>query len=91
MKGKKMFVILVYDVNAKRVGKVMKICRKYLWRVQRSVFEGEITQKQLASLQNELNRQIDSKQDSICIYQFESMKYANKIQIGPVIKRDNIL
>ena len=38
-----MFVILTYDIGAKRVSKIMKICRKYLLHVQRSVFEGNIT------------------------------------------------
>ena len=35
-----MFVVLVYDVKQERVGKVLKICRKYLTHVQNSVFEG---------------------------------------------------
>ena len=35
-----MYVILTYDVVAKRVSKVMKTCRKYMVHVQKSVFEG---------------------------------------------------
>ena len=31
-----MFVILVYDMNEKRVGRALKICRKYLNWVQNS-------------------------------------------------------
>ncbi|WP_427338327.1 CRISPR-associated endonuclease Cas2 [Caloranaerobacter sp. DY30410] len=31
-----MFVILVYDVEQKRVAKVLKTCRKYLYWVQNS-------------------------------------------------------
>ena len=38
-----MFIILVYDIDVKRVGKVLKKCREYLNWVQNSVFEGEIT------------------------------------------------
>lgn len=34
---------MVYDVNEKRVNKVLKIGRKYLNWVQNSVLEGEIT------------------------------------------------
>ena len=33
-----MFVIVVYDINRKRVGRALKICRKYLVHVQKSVF-----------------------------------------------------
>lgn len=86
-----MFIILVYDVNTKRVGKIGKICRKYLKRVQRSVYEGDITQKQLTTLQKELERIIVSEEDTICIYQFESIRYAQKSRIGIMDEFDNIL
>ena len=38
-----MYIILVYDVNKRRVSKVRKVCAKYLHHVQNSVFEGNIT------------------------------------------------
>ncbi|MBC7195172.1 MAG: CRISPR-associated endonuclease Cas2, partial [Caldisericia bacterium] len=38
-----MYVIMVYDVNEKRVNKVLKIGRKYLNWIQKSVLEGEFT------------------------------------------------
>jgi CRISPR-associated protein Cas2 len=49
-----MFVILVYDVNQKRVAKVLKIARKYLTWVQNSVLEGEISEANLKKLKKEL-------------------------------------
>ena len=49
-----MFVIVVYDVNVKRTNKVLKICRKYLIHIQRSVFEGTITEAKLQKLKSEL-------------------------------------
>lgn len=49
-----MFVIVTYDVNAKKNNKVLKICRKYLLHVQKSVFEGMITEAKLKRLKNEL-------------------------------------
>ena len=45
-----MFVILTYDVSAKRDPKVMKISRKYLSHCQKSVFEGMITESKLKRL-----------------------------------------
>ncbi len=86
-----MFVILSYDINQKRVGKAMKICRKYLVHVQRSVFEGTITEAKLKSLKRELEAVIDTDVDSICIYEMESMKYAGKEQIGVVQTFSNII
>ena len=38
-----MYVILVYDVGEERVGKVCKYLRRYLPRIQNSVFEGELS------------------------------------------------
>jgi CRISPR-associated protein Cas2 len=49
-----MFVVLVYDVDVKRVAKVLKKCREYLYWVQNSVFEGEITLGRLKRLKKEL-------------------------------------
>jgi len=72
-----MFVILVYDIGQKRVGKVLKTCRKYLYWVQNSVFEGEITQTNLIKLKAELNRIIDVEKDSVIIYSFRTTKYSN--------------
>ena len=37
-----MFVILVYDVHVKRVNKMLKLVRRYLVHVQKSVFEGGV-------------------------------------------------
>ena len=30
-----MYVIIVYDVGEKRVGKMLKLCRQYLWAITR--------------------------------------------------------
>ena len=51
-----MFVIVKYDVNEKRNNKVLKICRNYLVHVQKSVFEGNITEAKLRKLKSELKR-----------------------------------
>ena len=56
-----MFAIVVYDVNIKRTAKVMKICRKYLEHVQKSVFEGNITESKLNKLKREISQIIDKK------------------------------
>lgn len=85
-----MFVILVYDVNAKRTNKVMKACRKYLIHVQRSVFEGKITEAKLEKLKKEIKK-ICHEEDSVMIYKFDSLKYSTKEVIGQIIVNDNIL
>ena len=73
-----MFVILVYDIGEKRVGKVLKTTRKYLYHVQNSVFEGEISEENLKMLKKELFRKINKEEDSIIIYKFRSTKYYDR-------------
>ena len=42
-----MYVIVVYDVGEKRVGKMLKLCRQYLCWIQNSVFEGALSEAKL--------------------------------------------
>lgn len=85
-----MFVILFYDVNQKRVGKVLKVCRKYLVWEQNSVFEGEITGARLEKLKMELKKLIKKeKGDSVVIYTFRTMKYSKRIILGEDKKDDS--
>ena len=77
-----MYVILTYDIHSKRVGKGLKVCRKYLRHVQRSVFEGAITEKQLLRLQKELYDFLVPEQDSVCIYCMETVRFMRKRQFG---------
>lgn len=42
-----MYVIIVYDVGEKRVGKMLKLCRQYLCWIQNSVLEGELSEAKL--------------------------------------------
>lgn len=86
-----MYVILVYDINQKRVGKALKICRKYLMHIQKSVFEGNITEAKLRALKEELSRLIDAQVDSVIIYHLDSVKYTKKEQIGVVQSTSNII
>ena len=70
---------------------VHKICKKYLRPVQRSVFEGELTAAKLEQLKTELNGIIRPKEDTVCIYELDSHRYAYKWQIGIVEKNHTIL
>jgi CRISPR-associated protein Cas2 len=79
-----MFVIEVYDINQKRVGKVLKISRKYLYWVQNSVLEGEISDANFKKLQFELLRVIDLNEDSLMFYTFRTTKYSERQSFGVV-------
>ncbi|WP_092487176.1 CRISPR-associated endonuclease Cas2 [Desulfoscipio geothermicus] len=77
-----MFVILVYDVNQKRVAKVLKKCRQYLNWVQNSVFEGEITEANLKKLKMELERITKKDEDSVIFYYLRTTKYSSREIMG---------
>lgn len=85
------FTMLSYDIKVKRVSKAKKICRKYLNHVQKSVFDGAITEGQLKRLKNELQQLVVPEEDTVCIYYLASSKYAGKEQIGTVLKSTNII
>ena len=86
-----MYIILVYDVSIKRNSKIMKICRKYLFHVQKSVFEGKITEAKLKSLKKEIKKICKDEENSIMIYEFDSLKYSTKEIIGTYTQHENIL
>jgi CRISPR-associated protein Cas2 len=77
-----MYVILVYDVGEKRVGKMLKLCRKYLHWIQNSVFEGEITEVKLKELKHLAKQIIDKDTDSIILFKSRDEKWLNKEIIG---------
>jgi CRISPR-associated protein Cas2 len=76
------FVIAVYDVGQKRVGKVLKTCRKYLYWVQNSVLEGEINESSFRKLKIELANVIDEEYDSVIFYTFRTTKYSKREIMG---------
>lgn len=77
-----MFVIMVYDVEVKRVGKVLKTGRKYLYWVQNSVLEGNINESNFKRLKMELNRIINPDYDSVIFYTFRTTKYSEREIMG---------
>ncbi|OIN58179.1 CRISPR-associated endonuclease Cas2 [Arsenicibacter rosenii] len=77
-----MYVILVYDIGQKRVGKMLKLCRRYLHWVQNSVFEGEITEVKLKELVYEAKRIMDEDQDSLILFKNRDAKWMDKQIIG---------
>lgn len=77
-----MYIILVYDIKEERVQKVLKTCRKYLYWMQNSVFEGEITEAKLEKLKHELLKIMNLDEDSVIIYSFLSERYSRREILG---------
>ena len=77
-----MYVIMVYDVNVKRVAKVLKIGRCYLTWVQNSVLEGELSEAKFRALQADLEKIINPHEDSLLFYILGNQKYTKRLLIG---------
>ena len=77
-----MYCILVYDVEQKRVGKVLKLMRRYLNWVQNSVFEGEIRESDFYRMKIELKKKIKEDKDSVIIFTFNTPKWIKREVIG---------
>ena len=77
-----MHLIMVYDIKEKRVGKVLKIARKYLTWVQNSVLEGEITNAKYMKLRYELKEIINEEEDSVVFYLFRTKMYTKREIMG---------
>ncbi len=77
-----MYIILVYDIGQKRVGKMLKLCRRYLNWIQNSVFEGEMTEVQLKELLHEAKRIMNEEQDSLILFKNRDQKWLDKQIVG---------
>ena len=77
-----MYIILVYDCGEKRVGKMLKLCRKYLTWIQNSVFEGELSGVQLKELKIEAAKIMNKAEDSLIIFKSRQERWLEKEIIG---------
>ena len=77
-----MYCILVYDMNVKRVGKMLKLCRRYLNWIQNSVFEGELSEVKLKELVFQAKGIMDEEEDSLIIFAGRDKKWLNKQIVG---------
>lgn len=77
-----MYIIAVYDVNEKRVAKMLKLCRQYLNWIQNSVFEGELTDVQVKELKIKVSKIMKPETDSLILFRSREQKWLEKEIIG---------
>lgn len=87
-----MYVILVYDMGEKRVGKMLKLCRQYLNWIQNSVFEGSLSEAKLRELKAKMHSIVDPEEDSVILFTNKMDYNMDKQVIGKERKSiDNFL
>jgi len=77
-----MYIIAMYDIGEKRVGKMLKLFRQYLNWIQNSVFEGELTEVQLKELKLRAKEMMNLDTDSIIFFKSRQQKWLEKEVIG---------
>ncbi len=77
-----MFVLMIYDVDVKRVAKVLKIGRKYLNHIQNSVLEGDLSPAQYKHLKHEVTETINLDRDSVRFYTLRTTQYMTVDKLG---------
>ena len=86
-----MYIVLSYDISSKCSPKVFKLCAANLNHVQKSVFEGEITEKNLRHLKNNITNIINPEKDSVIIYTMQTPTFNAKEQIGVVFDKSSLI
>jgi CRISPR-associated protein Cas2 len=83
-----MYIVAMYDVGKKRVGKMLKLFRQYLSWIQNSVFEGEITEVKLIELKQKAKMIMNEETDSLIIFKTRQEKWLDKEIVG--LERQNV-
>jgi CRISPR-associated protein Cas2 len=76
-----MYAIVVYDMEAHRTQKALKLGRRYLTHVQNSVLEGEISEGDLKQLRGEYEAILEPG-ESVIIYELSSDRLLNRTVYG---------
>ena len=79
-----MFAVLVYDIPSddagmRRRNKIYKLCKKYGYHVQNSVFELDVDYTQLLRIEHEIEGILDGTQDSVRVYSLGKSRTDNNV------------
>ena len=88
-----MYIIAMYDINTetkggrKRLRLIFKLLKKYLIRIQNSVFEGELTKAKFEEMKLKVNDIINTTKDSVIFFKSRDIKWMDKEILG--FEKDN--
>ncbi len=83
-----MLIIVCYDVNTeskegrRRLRRVAKICESMGQRVQKSVFECQVSLAELETLERRLRSEINEQQDCLRLYRLPDTRGAEVREFG---------
>lgn len=78
-----MYVVFIYDIatdegSPKVTRNVFKIAKKYLTHIQKSVFEGDLTELNYRKLEKEIGKVIRKDRDSVIIFKSREERWLEK-------------
>lgn len=84
-----MYIVLIYDIclsedkkikkdDSRVMRRTFKTCKKYLTHIQKSVFEGELSDVQLLKLKSELKKELRPEKDSCIIFSSRNNHWMKK-------------
>jgi len=76
-----MYVIAVYDMEADRTHKMLKLLRQYLTHVQNSVCEGSLTKGELQTLKDEISGVV-KPHESVILYELRDNNWLDRSIYG---------
>ena len=77
-----MNTIIIYDVKEKKVVKIHKLLKRYLYWIQNSVFEGDLTDGKYQELKIEIKKLINKEEDSVISFRIPDSIEIKKEIIG---------
>lgn len=85
--GDYLYIVVMYDIMSDKKGpkvhrNIFKISKRYLTHIQKSVFEGNVSESDLFKLKQELNQYIRKDKDSLIIFKSREERWLTKEFLG---------
>ncbi|MGI8782101.1 MAG: CRISPR-associated endonuclease Cas2 [Acidobacteriota bacterium] len=82
-----MYVVAYDIVNDRSRDRIARICQDHGKRIQRSVFECDISAPRAGDLVDRLKKELDAESDRICVYHLCKTCMAQTVTLGEVEPR----
>lgn len=85
-----MWIVACYDVNTetakgrKRLRRVAQVCKNYGQRVQKSVFECQVSEMKFEELRRKLLKEVDLEQDNLRLYRLTEPREKRVEEYGSI-------
>ncbi|MFW6129726.1 MAG: CRISPR-associated endonuclease Cas2 [Atribacterota bacterium] len=86
-----MRLIILNIKNIKRRRRIRKICERFLIKIKKDIYYGELTKSQLYILKKKIKKQIDKKRDQVIINYIQRRSIRHQLILGIDLKDPYII